>query len=101
VPYILAGLLVVWALSILHAKYATFQLDPYGFLLTFASKSFSEGIWTMVLAAWALKLATLHMGGSKAYEKLGVLVATEFLMEYAISILMDGILSAVRFFISF
>ncbi len=55
----------------------------------------------MVLAAWALKLATLHMGGSKAYEKLGVLVATEFLMEYAISILMDGILSAVRFFISF
>jgi hypothetical protein len=101
VPYILAGLLVVWTLSILHARFATFPLDPYGFLLTFASRSFSEGIWTMVLAAWALKLATLRMGGSKAYEKWGVPIATGFLMGYAISILIGGILSAVRFFIPF
>jgi hypothetical protein len=61
----------------------------------------SERTWIMVLAAWMLKLATLHMGGSKAYEKWGVPVATGFLMGYAISILMDGILSAVRFFIPF
>jgi hypothetical protein len=55
----------------------------------------------MVLAAYVLKLATLRVGGSKAYERLGVPVATGFLLGYAIAILIGGALSVVRFFMPF
>jgi len=98
VPHLVAGIVIVWALSLLHARFAVFPLDPYGFLLTFGTRSVSEGIWVMVLLAWLLKLATLRLGGSKAYERLGVPVATGFLAGYAIAILMGGALSVVRFF---
>ncbi len=101
VPHLVAGILVVWTLSILHARFAVFPLDPYGFLLTFGTRSISEGIWVMVLAAYVLKLATLRVGGSKAYERLGVPVATGFLLGYAIAILIGGALSVVRFFMPF
>jgi len=101
IPYFLAGMVIVWGLSILHATYVSFPLDPYGFLLTFAARSFSEGIWIMVVIAWVLKLVTLRIGGSKAYEKLGIPTATGFLLGYALAILFGGVISAIRFFIPF
>jgi len=88
-------------LSILHATYISFPLDPYGFLLTFASRSFSEGIWTMVVIAWVLKTATLRIGGSKVYERLGLPIAMGFLLGYALAILSGGVISAIRFFVPF
>lgn len=79
----------------------TFPLDPYGFLLSYANRSISEGIWDMVAVAWVLKLLTLRIGGSRAYEEYGVPVATGFLLGYALSILTGGLISAVRFFVPF
>lgn len=101
VPWLVAGMIIVWVLSILHATYISFPLDPYGFLLTFASRSFSEGIWTMVVIAWVLKTATLRIGGSKVYERLGLPIAMGFLLGYALAILSGGVISAIRFFVPF
>jgi len=55
----------------------------------------------MVVSAWALKLLTLKIGCSKAYEEHGIPVATGFLLGYALAILAGGIISAIRFFIPF
>ena len=101
VAYWLSGVFIIWALSWLHARFVAFPLDPYGFLLSYANRSISEGIWDMVAVAWILKLLTLHIGGSKAYEEYGVPVATGFLLGYALSILAGGLISAIRFFIPF
>ncbi|MEM3605097.1 MAG: DUF6785 family protein [Candidatus Bathyarchaeia archaeon] len=101
IPNFVAGMVVIWVLSWLHARFVAFPLDPYGFLLTFGSRCISEGIWVMVTAAWVLKLLTLKIGGSKAYEEHGVPVATGFLLGYALAILAGGVISAIRFFIPF
>jgi hypothetical protein len=101
IPHLLAGVILIWILSWLHARFVAFPLDPYGFLLTFSARSLSEGIWVMVISAWALKLLTLKIGGSKAYEEHGVPVATGFLLGYALAILAGGVISAIRFFIPF
>lgn len=100
-PNLVAGIIIVWVLSILHARFVAFPLDPYGFLLTFGGRSISEGIWVMVVVAWVLKVTTLRLGGSKTYERLGVPVATGFLLGYALAILVGGLISAIRFFIPF
>lgn len=101
IAYWLSGIFIIWALSWLHARFMTFPLDPYGFLLSYANRSISEGIWDMVAVAWVLKLLTLRIGGSRAYEEYGVPVATGFLLGYALSILTGGLISAVRFFVPF
>jgi len=101
IPNFVAGMVVVWVLSWLHARFVAFPLDPYGFLLTFTDRSMAEGVWVMVTAAWVLKLLTLKIGGSKAYEEHGVPVATGFLLGYALAILAGGVISAIRFFIPF
>ena len=101
IPHLIAGIVLIWILSWLHARFVAFPLDPYGFLLTFGARSLSEGIWVMVIVAWVLKLLTLRIGGSRAYEEYGIPVATGFLLGYALAILSGGIISAVRFFIPF
>jgi len=101
IPNMVAGILIVWTLTLLHARYPGFPLDPYGFLMTFTARAFSEGIWVMITIAWILKIVTLRIGGSKAYERLGLPVATGFLLGYALAILLGGVISAIRFFIPF
>jgi len=100
-PNLVAGIVIVWLLSFMHARFVWWPLDQYGFILAFCSRGFSEGIWTMIIAAWVLKAITLRMGGSKLYEDVGVPVATGFLLGYALSILAGGFISSIRFFVPF
>jgi hypothetical protein len=97
IPNAIAGIIIIWTLTLLHARYPWFPLDPYGFLMTFSARAFSEGIWVMIVIAWILKVATLRVGGSKAYERLGLPVATGFLLGYALAILSGGVISAIRY----
>lgn len=101
VPNLVAGIIIIWLLSFMHARYVWWPLDQYGFILAYCSRGFSEGIWTMIVAAWILKALTLKIGGSKLYESTGVPMATGFLLGYALSILAGGFISGIRFFIPF
>jgi hypothetical protein len=101
VPNLVAGIIIIWLLSFMHARFVWWPLDQYGFILAFCSRGFSEGIWTMIIAAWVLKTITLRIGGSKLYERTGVPIATGFLLGYALSILAGGFISGIRFFVPF
>jgi hypothetical protein len=48
-----------------------------------------------------LKTFTLRIGGSKAYEEHGVLVAGGLLVGYALAVLFVGIIGIFRFFFPF
>jgi len=101
IPNLVAGIIIIWLLSFMHARFVWWPLDQYGFILAFCSRGFSEGIWTMIVAAWILKEITLRIGGSKLYEGTGIPVATGFLLGYALSILTGGFISGIRFFVPF
>lgn len=101
IPNFVAGFIIIFALSFMHARFVWFPFDQYGFILAFCARGFFEGIWTMTVIAWILKMATLRLGGSKLYEEKGVPIATGILLGYALSILAGGLIGAIRFIVPF
>jgi hypothetical protein len=101
IPYILVGMAIVGFLTIMHARYVWFPLEPIGFLTATTSHTLLEGAWTMFTAAWILKELTLRIGGSKAYENYGVPTASGFFLGYVLAILLAGVVSLTRFFFPF
>jgi hypothetical protein len=97
----LVGFLFVGALSVLHARFVWFLFEPVGFLLATAGRPLLDGIWTMALIAWILKALTLRIGGSKAYEGLGIPVASGFVVGVIISTFIGGAIGVVMFFVTF
>jgi hypothetical protein len=88
-------------LTYLHAKFVWFPFEPIGFLLAMDGHALIEGLWTMVTAAWVMKSLTLRIGGSKLYEKVGIPVATGFVIGFMSITVFGGILLITRFFVPF
>lgn len=103
-PWILqmvAGILITGAVTLLHARFIWFPLEPIGFIVGFGQFAYEFGYWSTILVAWVLKTATLRIGGSKAYEEIGVPIATGIVAGCMLTILLGGIAGIMRFFIPF
>jgi hypothetical protein len=101
VPNFLGGILFAGLLSWLHAKFLWFPLEPIGFLLITDGHALIEGLWTVITAAWALKLIVLKIGGSKLYEEVGVPTAVGFITGVVLMGFIRGLILIVRFFVPF
>jgi len=96
-PQMLAGTVFAMLLSIMHARFVWFPLEPIGFLLATDGHALIEGIWTMALVAWIAKTITLRVGGSKLYERSGIPVAIGFIIGLVIITIVGGALLDFRF----
>ena len=100
-PQMLAGTVFAMLLSVMHARFVWFPLEPIGFLLATDGHALIEGIWTMALVAWIAKTITLRVGGSKLYERSGIPVAIGFIIGLVIITIIGGALLDFRFFVPF
>jgi hypothetical protein len=100
-PYVLLGVIIVGALSFLHARFLWFPFEPIGFIMGTTFMSALWGYWGPFLIAWVVKVLTLRIGGSKAYENYGIPIAAGFVAGYMVAILIGGTLSVIGFFVPF
>jgi hypothetical protein len=95
--YTLLGMAIAIGLSLLHARFLWFPLEPMGFIIGTGFLSILWGYWISFLIAWVLKVATLRIGGSKLYERVGVPTAAGFAVGCIVAILIGSVLGAIRF----
>ena len=100
-PSVFFGIFSVVILSLLRARFVWFPLDPVGFWIAFSYIGMVDGMWLPFAVSWVLKLLTLRIGGSKAYEEMGVPFATGAAAGCFISIILGAILGITRFFVPF
>jgi hypothetical protein len=100
-PQMMSGVVTAIALSYLHARFIWFPFEPIGMLVGISSWNMQQGLWQTGGIAWILKSLTLRIGGSKAYEEHGQLVAVGFIVGYALALLVIGLLGIYRFFFPF
>jgi hypothetical protein len=101
-PQLVAGFIIVTLLSWLHARFIWFPFEPMGFLLGFASyPAIRTGYWFSFFVAWVAKTLTLRIGGSKAYEEVGMPVAGGMLAGIMAVVFFGGILGIYRTFFPF
>jgi hypothetical protein len=98
---VLLGVIIVGALSFLHARFLWFPFEPIGFIMGTTFMSALWGYWGPFLIAWVVKVLTLRIGGSKAYENYGIPIAAGFVAGYMVAILIGGTLSVIGFFVPF
>jgi hypothetical protein len=99
-PHFVAGFIFVGFLSWLHARYVWFPFNPEGFILGIGA-GFEWGFWSLALVAWILKMLTLKIGGSKAYEEIGAPLAGGYIAGHMLTIIPGTIISKIRFFYPF
>jgi hypothetical protein len=97
----IVGILIAGALTYLHSRFVWFPLEPVGFYLGTDYNVWLEGCWSMFLAAWVLKAITLRIGGSKLYERVGIPLATSFVIGFAGVTFLGSIFLLYRFFFPF
>jgi len=101
-PQLLAGFITTVILHWLHARFIWFPFEPMGFLLGFASyPAIRTGYWFPCLIAWIAKMLMLRIGGSKAYEEVGMPVAGGILTGSMFIVFIGGILGIWRTFFPF
>jgi hypothetical protein len=99
--YILAGFIIVAGLQLLHARFVWFPFEPIGFIIATSPNSVLFGQWGSFLIAWALKMITLRVGGSKLYERAGMPLAAGFIAGYMVAVIFGGTMGVIRFFIPY
>jgi len=100
IPHFVTGFVSVGLVSWLHFRYIWFPFEPVGFLLGI-STGFEFGLWSYALIAWILKMLTLRIGGSKAYEEFGAPMAGGYMAGHMLALIPGIILQRVRFFFPF
>jgi hypothetical protein len=98
--HFVVGFIIAAILSVLHARYIWFPLEPVGFVAGLGA-GFEWGFWSYGLIAWILKTITLRVGGSKLYEEWGAPIASGFIAGHMLALIPGTIISKVRFFIPF
>jgi hypothetical protein len=101
VEYSIIGAIIAIVLSLLHARFVWFPLEPIGYILGTTCASALFGLWSAFLTAWVLKMLTLRIGGAKLYEGCGVPIASGAVAGCMIGMILGGIIWIIRFFIPF
>jgi hypothetical protein len=84
-------------MSVLHSRFVWFP-HPLGPIITWSFGGTLFGWWLAFLVAWILKWLTLRIGGSKAYEEIGLPLAGGTTAGYALVAFIFGIAGVIRFF---
>jgi len=100
-PQAIAGVITAIVLTYLHARFIWFPFEPIGMLIGLDPWGMLLCLWQVAGVAWILKTLTLRIGGSKAYEEHGILVAGGLLVGYALAVLAVGLVGITRFFFPF
>jgi len=100
-PQAIAGVITAIVLTYLHARFVWFPFEPIGMLIGLDPWGMLLCLWQVAAVAWILKTLTLRIGGSKAYEEHGLLVAGGLIVGYGLAVLVVGIVGITRFFIPF
>jgi len=101
VPIFAIGFVACMAINFIHARYVWFPFEPIGFTMGFSDANLFFGVWSMALLAWILKTLTLRVGGSKAYQQVGVPLIGGFIAGYMLVVFVGGLMGIVRFFVPF
>jgi hypothetical protein len=101
IEYVAAGFVIVGIISIMHARFIWFPFEPIGFILGLSYSSMLFGVWFPFLVAWILKLLTLRIGGSKAYEEMALPLVGGIVAGCMAFIFIGGLIGVLRFFIPF
>jgi len=101
IPYMLIGMVWIVVLSVLHARFVWFPLEPIGWLIGTTAASALFGLWAPFLVAWILKVLTFRLGGAKLYESKGVPITSGAVTGAVTGMLLGGVLFIIRFFIPF
>jgi hypothetical protein len=97
----LVGFIITVVLSLLHARFIWFPLEPLGFIMATTTAGMYYGIWSACLVAWAVKFIVLKVGGSRLYMDYGIPTIGGFVTGYVIAAFLGVILSVTKFFIPF
>lgn len=97
-PYVIAGIIIVFVLEFLHARFIWFPFNAMGFIIGTTWASTLMGYWMPFLIAWVLKTISLRIGGSKLYENVGFPIAAGFIVGYVIALLIGGAVGISMFF---
>jgi len=71
-PWYLGGFIFAILLELARLRLTWWPLNPVGFCLAWIHQGCKYGIDQMMALAWIIKLITLKVGGTRAYEKYGV-----------------------------
>ena len=100
IGHIIVGAIALAAMTYIHARVLWFP-HPLGPILAWSMSFPLFGWWLSFLVAWVLKMLTLRIGGSRAYEEIGVPFAGGVLGGYAIVNFVFALIGVVRFFVPF
>jgi hypothetical protein len=100
IGHIILGVFMMAAMTYIHARVLWFP-HPLGPILAWSMSFPLFGWWLSFLVAWVLKMLTLRIGGSRAYEEIGVPFAGGVLGGYAIVNFVFALIGVVRFFVPF
>ena len=100
IGHILLGAVLLGAMTYIHARVLWFP-HPLGPILAWSQAFPLFGWWLAFLVAWVLKLLTLRIGGSRAYEEVGVPFAGGLVGGYAIVNFIFALIGVIRFFVPF
>ncbi|RLI28181.1 hypothetical protein DRO58_02715 [Candidatus Bathyarchaeota archaeon] len=100
VGHIVGGIFLLMAMTYIHARILWFP-HPLGLIVGWMMSFSLFGWWLAFLVAWILKQLTLRLGGSRAYEEVGVPFAGGVVAGYAVIAFIISAAGVVRFFIPF
>ena len=101
IPYMLLGMVWIAILSVLHARFVWFPLEPIGWLIGTTAASALFGLWTPFLVAWILKMLTFRLGGAKLFENRGSPIASGAVTGCVIGMAFGGVLFIIKFFVPY
>lgn len=97
----LLGMVWIAILSVLHARFVWFPLEPIGWLIGTTAASALFGLWTPFLVAWILKMLTFRLGGAKLFENRGSPIASGAVTGCVIGMAFGGVLFIIKFFVPY
>jgi hypothetical protein len=99
--YIIIGFLWTALLSVLHARFIWFPLDPIGFVIAASWSSMWQEIWSVFLAAWIIKTIVLKIGGSVLYEKYVIPTVGGFIGGTVLVTTIGVVVGVIKFYVPF
>ena len=98
VPWMVAGYILGILISFAQTRFVWFPFDVFGFYISWNTPGAKYGIDFLFTIAWILKVLTIKLGGTRAYERYGVPFAAGAMAGWVVHILIHELACTYRFF---
>ncbi len=98
VPWQIAGGVLGFLITYAQARFTWFPFDVIGFYLTWSRLGMKYGVDFMFTLAWILKLLTIKLGGTRAYERYGIPFAAGAMAGWCFHIFLHDLACTYSFF---